>query len=61
MERSTGFYVYRNDRLIVNGGWLNLKKMKADEHTKLARIIVDFDPLRCAVERRCLKEQSKLA
>jgi len=38
-----GFYVFRNDRLIVNGGWLNLKRMKADEHTKLARIIVDFD------------------
>ena len=38
-----GFYVFRNARLIVNGGWLNLKRMKADEHTKLARIIVDFD------------------
>lgn len=38
-----GFYVFRNDRLIVNGGWLNLKRMKADEHTKLARIIVDFN------------------
>ena len=42
-DTQQGFYVYRNDRLIVNGGWLNLKKMKADEHTKLARIIVDFD------------------
>ena len=38
-----GFYVYRNNRLIVNGGWLNLKKMKIDEHTKLARIIIDID------------------
>ena len=38
-----GFYVYRNGRLVVNGGWLGFKKMKKDEHTKLARIIVDLD------------------
>lgn len=38
-----GFYLFRNKRLIVNGGWLNLKRMKLDEHTKLARIIIDFD------------------
>ena len=37
-----GFYIYRNRRLIVNGGWLNLRRMKADEHTKLARIILNF-------------------
>ena len=37
-----GFYVYRNKRLIVNGGWLGLK-MKIDEHLKLARIIVEID------------------
>jgi hypothetical protein len=36
-----GFYVFRNERLIVNGGWLGLK-IKKDEHTKLARIIVDI-------------------
>lgn len=36
-----GFYVFRNDRLIVSGGWLGLK-IKKDEHTKLARIIVDI-------------------
>lgn len=36
-----GFYVFRKDRLIVSGGWLGLK-IKKDEHTKLARIIVDI-------------------
>ena len=36
-----GFYVFRKDRLIVSGGWLGLK-FKKDEHTKLARIIVDI-------------------
>lgn len=38
-----GVYIYRNDRLLINGGWLRLKKMKLDEHTKLARIIIDLD------------------
>lgn len=38
-----GFYVYRNKRLIVNGGWLGIKRMKSEEHVKLARIIVDID------------------
>ncbi len=37
-----GFYVYRSDRMLVAGDWLGLKITK-DEHTKLARIIVDFD------------------
>lgn len=42
-----GFYVYRNNRLIQSGGWCGLRA--PDEHTKLARIAVDFpsslDPL----------------
>ena len=38
-----GFYVYRENRLIVNGSWLGLKRLKIDEHTKLARIIIDID------------------
>ena len=38
-----GIYLYRNNRLLINGGWLNLKRMKLDEHTKLARIIIDLD------------------
>ena len=37
-----GFYVYRNDRLVVAGDWLGAAGAK-DEHTKLARITVDFD------------------
>jgi hypothetical protein len=37
-----GFYVYRSDRLVVAGDWLGAAGAK-DEHTKLARIVVDFD------------------
>jgi hypothetical protein len=37
-----GFYVYRNNRLVVAGDWLGVGGAK-DEHTKLARIVVDFD------------------
>jgi hypothetical protein len=36
-----GFYVYRNDRLLVPGSWLNLGYTK-EEHYKLARIAVSF-------------------
>jgi len=39
-NRQQGFYIYRNDRLIQSGGWNRLRA--ADEHTKLARIAVDF-------------------
>ena len=36
-----GFYIYRNGRLIVAGGWLALG-MTRDEHLKLARIRIDI-------------------
>ena len=36
-----GFYVYRNRRMIVSGGYLNFD-LKAEEHYKLARIKVDI-------------------
>lgn len=36
-----GFYVYRNERLLVAGDWLNLGYSK-DEHCKLARIQIDL-------------------
>jgi hypothetical protein len=36
-----GFYVYRNERLLVAGDWLSLGYSK-DEHCKLARIQVDL-------------------
>ena len=35
-----GFYIYRNDRLLVPGTWLGF--YKKDEHCKLARIKVDI-------------------
>lgn len=36
-----GFYVYRNDRLLVDGDWLGLGPQK-EEHYKLARIALDI-------------------
>jgi hypothetical protein len=36
-----GFYVYRNERLLVPGDWLGLGFTK-EEHFKLARILVDI-------------------
>ncbi|MFJ5713726.1 ATP-binding protein [Neobacillus sp. NPDC093127] len=40
-NRQQGFYIYRNDRLIQSGGWNRVRA--ADEHTKLARISIDFN------------------
>jgi hypothetical protein len=40
-----GFYVYRNDRLLVSGGWLGLGGRRAwtrEESHRLARISVDI-------------------
>lgn len=37
---SQGFYVYRDDRLLVAGSWLGLGGAK-EEHSKLARIALD--------------------
>lgn len=37
-----GFYIYRADRMIQSGGWCYMRT--ADEHTKLARIALDFWP-----------------
>jgi len=37
-----GFYIYRADRMIQSGGWCRMRT--ADEHTKLARAALDFDP-----------------
>ena len=36
-----GFYIYRKERMIVSGGWLDLG-YKQEEHYKLARIQVDI-------------------
>tara|TARA_B110001469_G_C9648331_1_gene329272 strand:- start:7642 stop:9168 length:1527 start_codon:yes stop_codon:yes gene_type:complete len=40
-----GFYIYRNDRMLVSGGWLKLGRPRAwakQEHHKLARLCVDI-------------------
>jgi len=34
-----GFYIYRNERLLVAGSWLGM--FKKEEHCKLARIMID--------------------
>lgn len=41
-NRQQGFYVYRANRLIQSGGWCGLRTL--DEHSKLARISLDFFP-----------------
>lgn len=37
-----GFYIYRADRMIQSGGWSYMRT--SDEHTKLARVAIDFLP-----------------
>jgi hypothetical protein len=37
-----GFYIYRADRMIQSGGWSYMRT--SDEHTKFARIALDFWP-----------------
>lgn len=41
-NRQQGLYIYRANRMIQSGGWSNLRTL--DEHTKLARVAVSFDP-----------------
>jgi hypothetical protein len=41
-NRQQGFYFYRANRMIQSGGWSNLRTL--DEHTKLARVALSFDP-----------------
>lgn len=41
-NKQQGFYVYRAGRLLQNGGWCGLRT--SDEHSKLARIMVDIPP-----------------
>jgi hypothetical protein len=40
-NRQQGIYVYRADRLVQWGGWSGIRAI--DEHTKLARVALDFD------------------
>jgi hypothetical protein len=41
-NRQQGLYVYRANRLIQWGGWSRIRTI--DEHTKLARVALDFSP-----------------
>lgn len=41
-NQQQGFYIYRSHRMIQSGGWCNLRA--PDEHTKLARVAVNFSP-----------------
>jgi hypothetical protein len=41
-NQQQGFYIYRAGRMIQSGGWSNLRA--PDEHTKLARVAVNFSP-----------------
>lgn len=38
-----GFFVYRNKRLLMAGGWLGLRKMPSAPEFRFARILIDFD------------------
>lgn len=37
-----GFYVYRNDRLLIGGGWLGIRKLNNHQQYNPVRIIVDI-------------------
>lgn len=39
-NRQQGLYIYRADRMVQSGGWSGLRSI--DEHTKLARVALDF-------------------
>ena len=41
-NQQQGFYIYRANRMIQSGGWSRMRII--DEHTKLARIALDFLP-----------------
>lgn len=40
LEEQQGFYIYRNNRLIVNSSWLDLKGVRRDNKSNYARIRV---------------------
>ncbi|MFB4317618.1 ATP-binding protein [Actinomadura sp. 21ATH] len=39
-----GFYIYREERLILAGGWLGFSGMNKSNHTRLARVAVTLPP-----------------
>ncbi|MDA7513995.1 ATP-binding protein [bacterium] len=55
-----GFYLYRNERMIMAGGWLDLN-LKTEEHCKLGRIMVDIpNSLDQEFQIDVLKSQSQI-
>ena len=44
LSEQQGFYVYRNNRLISEGGWLGLPGLNADNKSAYARIRIDISP-----------------
>lgn len=40
--RYQGLYVYRNDRLIIAGGWMNLRNIKTHQQNNPVRITIDI-------------------
>jgi hypothetical protein len=42
LTQNQGFFIYRVNRLIVCGGWLNMQEFKMIEPTKLCRIMIEI-------------------
>lgn len=42
LSEQQGFYIYRNNRIISEGGWLNLSGLNIDNKSQYARIRVDI-------------------
>jgi hypothetical protein len=53
-----GFYVYRNERMLLAGDWLGL--FKKEEHYKLARIIIDISNIMDAEWQIDIKKSSAI-
>jgi hypothetical protein len=42
LTQNQGFFIYRVNRLIVCGGWLNMREFKMIEPTKLCRVMIEI-------------------
>lgn len=43
IQDTQGFYVYRQHRLIIAGGWLGIEGLASDNKSAYARIVLNFD------------------
>jgi hypothetical protein len=59
LAEQQGFYVYRNDRLLYEGGWLNIEGLKIDNKSNYARIKVNINN-RLDLEFKLNFEKSKV-